>query len=77
MRWIVPDKDNKQMYLSFIMSDGNDAGIACSVTVQAREGTSTDLSSMTFGNQKCMGSDWSVSWGYMPREDVAVMTVVS
>lgn len=45
-------------------------------TVNATAPTGTDPKYMSFYKLNCMENDWSVSWGYDPVSDAAVMTLL-
>ncbi|KAI0884342.1 uncharacterized protein GGS22DRAFT_165434 [Annulohypoxylon maeteangense] len=58
-----------------LIVDGSPTSVWCEVYATAP--VDTDLSSWSFSNYNCLNNDWSISWGYQPGNDAAVMTVVS
>ncbi|KAI0130042.1 hypothetical protein BJ170DRAFT_297897 [Xylariales sp. AK1849] len=71
----VVKPDAPSVMLDFLIQETPTSVVPCHITVSAARGT--DLTTMSWSYQRCIGSEYSVSWGYMPAEDAGIMTLVS
>ncbi|KAI1505622.1 hypothetical protein F5X99DRAFT_428741 [Biscogniauxia marginata] len=60
--------------VTFIIQDGSPDGIPCDLDLDAPEGA--DLATWQWYDQKCSGSDYYASWGYMTAGDAGILTLV-
>jgi hypothetical protein len=62
------------VHFDLLLMDLDHNELRCIVSLAAPENAGASIRS--FYDQKCRDNDWSISWGYRPGQDTAIMTVV-